>query len=152
MELNQIYFSNLESLQSFINHQKKGFILVSYQNLDDYKGMVLGITILFDISKNEYQLDLQWICFGLDLFGENLMENYLYQFESLENLLMYLANHYKIQVEHIPKQYKIDEQNFPNPIKNSAEKSQFEISWNQFQEDFKRGIFLDQSLNLIYSS
>ena len=59
MELNQIYFSNLESLQSFINHQKKGFSLVSYQNLDDYKGMVLGITLIYDTSKNEYQLDLQ---------------------------------------------------------------------------------------------
>ncbi len=81
-----------------------------------------------------------------------MVENYVYQFESLENLLDYLVNQYNIAVEQIPKQYKIDEQNFPNPIKNSAEKSQFEIAWNQFQEDFKRGVFLDQSLNLIYSS
>ena len=152
MEQKQMYFSNLESIQTFINQQKKGFILVSYQNLDDYKGMVLGITLIYDTSKNEYQLDLQQISFGLDLFGENLVENYVYQFESLENLLDYLVNQYNIAVEQIPKQYKIDEQNFPNPIKNSAEKSQFEIAWNQFQEDFKRGVFLDQSLNLIYSS
>lgn len=54
-----MYFSNLESIQTFINQQKKGFILVSYQNLDDYKGMVLGITLIYDTSKNEYQLDLQ---------------------------------------------------------------------------------------------
>ncbi len=59
MEQKQMYFSNLESIQTFINQQKKGFILVSYQNLDDYKGMVLGITLIYDTSKNEYQLDLQ---------------------------------------------------------------------------------------------
>lgn len=152
MKLKQIYFSNLESLKSFIHHQKKGFILVSYESLETYKGMVLGITLLFDTSKNDYQLDLQWISFGLDLFGENLLENYVYQFDSLEILLNYLALTYKIKVEHIPIQYKIDEHNFPNPIKNSTEKPEFEKAWNQFQDDFKNGIFLDSSLQLVYSS
>ncbi|MDW7694565.1 hypothetical protein R9C00_07420 [Flammeovirgaceae bacterium SG7u.111] len=47
--------------------------------------------------------------------------------------------------------YKIDQRLFPGPIKNSAEKPEFEAAWQKFQDDFKK-VLLDEALVLIFSS
>jgi hypothetical protein len=152
LDPNLSFFTTIESLKTFIQLNKKGFVLIDYRTVQEYEGIVLCITFLFNQSKKEYHLDLQWISFGLDLFGEHFLENYVYQFTTLEKLLEYLNETYKIQVYEIPIHYQFDEDKFPNPIKNSTDKPKFEKSWAQFQEDFKERKFLDQSLNLVYST
>jgi len=67
------YFTNFEELFDFIQGKKVGNILIGYQNIAEYPGMVLGKSIIFDIEKQKYELDLEWISFGLDLYGENLL-------------------------------------------------------------------------------
>lgn len=145
-------FRNFEALNEFIQNKKKGSILIGYRNIPSYAGMVLGIGMIFDTNKFKYELDLEWISFGLDLFGENLLENYLYKFMNLEELLEYLKANYDILVTDIPLKYKIDQSLFPNPIKDLDQKPIYEAAWEKFQDDFKRGIFLDDSLQLVFSS
>lgn len=146
------YFKDIDALNNFIQLKKEGCILIGYQNMADYPGMVVGIGIIFGTSTAKYVLDLQWISFGLDLYGENLLENYSYGFETLESLLQYLQKKYGIHLSHIPIAYKIEDALFPNPIKDADKKSAFEKAWNQFQSDFKSGKFLDPQLKLLYSS
>lgn len=97
-------------------------------------------------------MNLEWISFGLDLYAENLMESYLYKFDSLRSLISYLESNYNINETQIPKSYKIDNDQFPNPIKNSDKEVDFKVSWNKFQEDFKNGLFLDKTLSLVHAS
>ena len=148
----QSHFTDFEALNTYIQNKATGHILVAYRNCENYDGMVLGIGITFDTRKPQYELDLQWISFGLDLYGENLLENYLYQFESLEKLLTYLQGKYAIEVTDIPMRYQIDQSQYPNPIKDAAKKPAFETAWKRFQHDFKSGTFLDTSLKLVYST
>ncbi len=148
----QSNFTDFKALNTYIQKKEKGSILITYRNCKHYEGVVLGIAVIFDTRQAKYELDLQWISFGLDLFGENLLENYLYQFESLEKLLAYLLAKYGIKVTDIPVNYKIDPSKFPDPIKNEEKKPIFETAWQQFQKDFKSGTFLDTSLKLIYDS
>ena len=113
--------------------------------------MVLCIMIRFDTSKASYQLDLQWECLGLDLFGDALWESYIYEFGDLNKLLDYLLKNYDIRVSDIPVQYKFNASQFPNPIYYEHKKSVFEEAWKRFEEDFKKGVFLDPSLKLVFS-
>ena len=152
MENLQRNFKDFAELSFFIQKKGVGNILIGYRNLPDYAGMVLGMGIIFDIQKQKFELDLEWISFGLDLYGENLLENYLYKFNSLEELVAYLQSAYQISVADIPVNYKIDQSLFPNPIKDSAQKPMFESAWEKFQDDFRKGMFLDDSLQLVFSS
>ncbi len=145
-------FTDIKTLENHIEGNKKGSILVSYQNCEDYEGMVLGIMIVFDIEENKYELDLQWASFGLDFYGDTLQESYVYQFKNLEELLDYLLLKYKIKITDIPIKYSFNPVLFPNPIKDKTRKPLFETIWEKFQEDFKNDLFLDDSLGLVYSS
>ena len=145
-------FSSIENLNDYIQEKKKGHILIGYDNMPDYAGMVLGKGIIFDIRKSKYELDLEWISFGLDLFAENLLENYLYKFDSLIELLEYLKLKHDTKVTDIPIKYKIDQSLFPNPQKDADQKPLFEEAWSKFQTDFKNEAFLDTSLELVFSS
>lgn len=145
-------FKTFAELEAYFKKKEKGFLTIGQTNMRTYAGMVFDMAIIFDIKKEKYDLDLQWISFGLDLYGENLLENYLYRFKNLALLVQYLDNQYDIKVTDIPTNYQFDDDNFPNPIKNEAEKPIFEAAWLRFQEDFKNGFFLDDSLELIYSS
>lgn len=145
-------FSGLEELNQFVQQKEVGHFTLPYQNCEGYPGMVMGKGIIFNVPKGKYELDLEWISFGLDLYGENLLENYLYQFESLQALLQYLEAKYHILPQHISTTFKGDYSQFPNPIKNEDQKPEFEAAWKRFQDDFKRGIFLDDSLKLVYST
>ena len=113
--------------------------------------MVLCIMIRFDIQKTSYQLDLQWECLGIDLFGDALWESYIYEFADLDKLLDYLLKNYDISVTDIPVQYKFDDSQFPNPIYYEHKKPEFEEAWKRFEEDFKKGVFLDPSLKLVFA-
>lgn len=145
-------FTSIEGLESHIQDKKVGNILVGYRNVSDYAGMVLGIGIIFDTHKTNYELDLEWISFGLDLYGENLIENYLYKFEDLQTLVDYVHKNYGISVTDIPKQYNIDQSKFPNPLKDADQKPRYEKAWQKFQDDFKNDEFLDNSLHLVFST
>ena len=145
-------FLSLQDLQLFMKEKQSGHILIGYRNIAEYTGMVFGMGITFDTAKSRYELDLQWISFGLDLYGENLLENYLYQFSDLPSLLAYLNAQYEMAVTDIPTKYRTDPNAFPNPIDNAKEKPAFEEAWTRFQADFRKGKFLDQSLKLVYRS
>ena len=91
-------------------------------------------------------------CLGLDLFGDALWDSYIYEFYDLDKLLDYLPENYDIRVTDIPVQYKFDDSQFPNPIYSEHKKTEFEAAWKRFEEDFKKGVFLDPSLKLVYDS
>lgn len=146
------HFSSPEDLLSFIQEKQQGHILIRYELVPAYAGMVLGIGIIFDTSQAKYQLDLEWISFGLDLYAENLLENYTYAFNSLEDLLGYLERRYHVAVTDIPKNYKLNPDQFPNPIKDADQKEVFEKAWEKFQQDFRKDEFLDTSLHLVHTS
>ena len=145
-------FKDFDEINNFIQKKEVGHILIGYRNMSDYAGMVLGIGIIFNIAESKYELDLEWICFGLDLYGENLLENYSYKFSSLPELLKYLHLTYGITITDIPLSYKINQNLFPNPIKDADQKTLYQTTWQKFQNDFKKGIFLDKSLELVFSS
>ncbi len=148
----KINFADLDALAKHILDEEKGHILVDYRLLPGYEGIVLGIGIIFDIKKDNYELDLEWISFGLDLYGENLLEGYSYKFETLETLVAYLQAVYDINVADIPIKYHVDGANFPNPLKDEAQKPVFEEAWKRFRKDFKEKKFLDSSLQLVYTT
>ncbi|RZK37138.1 MAG: GNAT family N-acetyltransferase [Pedobacter sp.] len=150
--LGKICYADFNQLNNFIRDKKNGSILIDYRLLPDYEGMTLNLGIIFDVAMEKYQLDLQWISFGLDLYGENLLLGYTYQFDYLKSLLDYLAITYNINVPDIPIKYKIDSEKFPNPIKDKDMKPAFEESWARFKKDFAVGKFLDPSLNLVYTT
>ena len=145
----QIYFSDLSDLETHIHSHQKGFILVTYRPMEGYPGMALAMMIVFDVNNQSYQLDLEYICLGLDLYGDTLMENYVYQFSDMDDLLAYLKKKYQIDVSDIPVNYTFDQEAFPNPIKNPDQKPMFEAVWQQFQRDFENELFLDKSLNRV---
>jgi hypothetical protein len=148
----QNYFTDSHSIMAHIQSKAKGGIVVAYRNCKDYEGMVLGIMIIFDTSQAKYQLDLQWMSFGLDFYGDTLQETYLYQFENLEKVFDYLLANYDIKLTDIPVNYSYDNSQYPDPIKDEAKRPDFEVAWKRFQEDFKTGAFLDSSLKLVFSS
>lgn len=145
-------FSDYEAFHLHLQEKIKDNLLIAYRNCDQYEGMVLGIMIVFDIQKPVYQLDLQWMSFGLDPYGDTLQESYVYQFERLEALLEYLELTYEIKVEDIPVQYQFDPNQHPDPIKDKAHKSVFEAAWKRFQDDFNDRVFLDAALELVYDT
>ncbi len=146
------HFVDIHELTEFMLDKRKGSIPVAYQLLPDYAGMVLYIGIIFDLKKHQYLLSLEWMALGLDAYGDTLQESYSYQFDRLELLIEYLQLKYAIAVTEIPMKFEFDDHQFPNPIKDEAQKSLFEAAWSQFQKDFKEGLFLDQSLVLVYNS
>lgn len=110
------------------------------------------IGIAFDFKKAKYELNLEWISFGLDFYGDTLQEGYLYKFDTLELLIQYLQAMYQIALTDIPVEFNFDMSQFPNPIKDATQKPVFEAAWQQFQKDFKAGLFLDRSLHLVHST
>ena len=145
-------FAGLNALAKHILDEETGHIMVDHRLLPGYEGMVLGIGIIFDIKKDNYELDLEWISFGLDLYGENLLEGYSYKFEALEILVAYLQSVYDINVTDIPIKYQVDAAKFPNPLKDEAQKPVFEEAWKRFRKDFKEKMLLDDSLQLVYTT
>ncbi len=145
-------FASIESLKAQIEMTQKSFLLLPHRNLSHYEGMVLSITLVYDLPQKNFDLDLQWICFGLDLFGENLLENYTYRFSNLEGLLHYLDLVFQIPVGEIPLQYSICSEQFPDPIRDAANAQIFRENWERFEQDFRTGLFLDPSQELVYSS
>jgi hypothetical protein len=143
---------SFDSLLSHFHKKGRGAIVITHQNVEEYPGMVLYLGLHFDIDQQEYDLDIEWISFGLDAFGENLLEGYLYRFDSLEKLLAYLQEKYNIAVTDIPLNYCIDQSKFPNPFTNADQKSEFEAAWKKFQADFATKMFLDRSQRLIHST
>ena len=152
MEKSIHYFSNIDNFKKHIFNNKNGAISIKHQNLENYKGVVFYIGIHFNFQKKEYQLNLEWICFGLDLFGDNLVESYVYQYKNIENLLNYIYKKHQIKITDIPTNYRFNDSLFPNPIKNIDQKNAFEMEWKKFENDFKKGIFLDTSQKLVYIS
>ncbi|MES2332709.1 MAG: hypothetical protein V4539_24085 [Bacteroidota bacterium] len=146
------YFKDFSELAAYIQSTEKKHITITHQAIPDYAGMVFSLAIIFDAEKKKYELDMEWISFGLDLYAENLLEGYLYKFKSLEELTGYLYSKYQIRVSDIPANYKIEHEKFPDPIKDKEQKTDFEEGWQRFQRDFKEGIFLDASLELVYST
>jgi hypothetical protein len=144
------YFDTI-TLKAFIEEKVNGFNVITNRNVDGYEGMVLCIMIRFDTLKSSYQLDLQWECLGLDLFGDALWESYIYEFDSVDKLLDYLLKNYDIRANDIPLHYKFDSSQFPNPIYYEHKKPEFEAAWKRFEEDFKKGVFLDPSLKLVFA-
>ena len=149
-DLQSEYFDT-ETLKAYITENGKGYKVITHRNVKDYEGMVLCIGIRFDIPKASYQLDLEWACLGLDLFGDALWESYIYEFGDLDKLLDYLLEKYDIRVTDIPIQYKFDDSQFPNPIYYEHKKMEFEAAWKRFEEDFKKGVFLDPSLEVVFA-
>lgn len=152
MKTDNSNFTSLDKLISFIKSTKDGSLSIIHQNLENYEGMVFYIGIRFNVAKNDYQLNLEWMCLGLDLFGDNLVESYVYQFNKLELLLEYLDKKYQIKITDIKTNYMFDDALFPNPIKNKDKENLYKNKWEQFQNDFKSGNFLDSTLQLVYSS
>jgi hypothetical protein len=145
-------FSNFEELNEHIQHKKKGSFVITYLNCKKYAGMALAIMIVYDVEQSKFELDLQWMSLGLDLYGDTLQESYLYEFENLKELLVYLQMKYNIKVTDIPVKFEFDASQFPDPIHNEDKKPIFETAWKQFRQDFKNNTFLDSSLKLIYDS
>ena len=98
-------FSDVEALNVHVQTAAKGAMLITHENCADYPGMVLSIMIVFDVSASTFQLDLQWMSFGLDPYGDTLQESYVYEFDSLEALLSYLLKTYAIAATDIPIRY-----------------------------------------------
>lgn len=142
-------FSSLEELK-FALTQKP--VLVFYQNLNDYPGMVLALSIYFKQKESYYGIDLRWQCLGLDLYGDSLEESYEYAFQNLEDLLNYLEEEYKIKLKQIPLNYSFDSAMFPSPLKEEQNKEKYETAWKNFQQNFNKGKFLDLKQKLVYSS
>lgn len=142
-------FNSLEEL-NFALTQKP--VLVFYQNLHGYPGMVLALSIYFKQKENYYGIDLRWQCLGLDLYGDSLEESYEYAFENIEALLTYLEEEYQITLDKIPLNYSFDNALFPSPLKEEQNKEKYETAWKNFQQNFNRGKFLDLKQKLVYSS
>lgn len=143
---------SLSSLKDHIASKKKTNLIVAYQNLEGYEGMVLCIMLVIDIDVNKYNLDLQWMSFGLDPYGDTLQESCIYEFTSLESILDYLEKQYQINVTDIQIPFKFNPKDFPNTIDFPEKKPEYQEAWKQFQLDFRKGVFLNQSLKLIEST
>ncbi len=147
-----LYFSSIEEIEKHLKAQDGGNILVEYRNVNDYPGMVLAMMITYIPTHSTYGLDLQWMSLGLDLYGDTLQESYLYAFHQLADVIAYLEKTYGIKATDIPLKYQFDKEKFPDPIKDFLSKPEFEAAWEQFQQDFRQGLFLDRSLSVIYDS
>lgn len=143
------YFSSFDALDSYTKEKKKGELILTYRNSENYEGMVLAIMIIFDTDKSQYRLDLQWMSLGLDFYGDTLQESYVYQFNNLAEMMAYILATYQIHVTTIPIKYQFDYTKHPSPIIDEDKKSLYKKAWEQFQQDFKAGLFLDKSLMLI---
>ena len=145
-------FQHIDSLKNHIEHNQNGAIMISYSNVEDYPGMVRAISIVFDTSKNNIKLSIEWMSLGLDLYGDTLQECYIYQFHHIESLLSYLEKKFQIRLHDIPIQFQFDQNLFPSPLKDEDNKPLYEAAWERFQDDFKAAKFYDKNLELSYSS
>ncbi|MCB0738544.1 MAG: hypothetical protein KDC92_13590 [Bacteroidetes bacterium] len=151
-EQNPQTFTTLKQLEQRFKTQKGTTQLVGYFPVEKYQSMFLAIMLNCDFEKQQYLLDLEWMCLGLDAYGDTLQESYVYQFESFDALLAYLASTYKIQVTDIPIKYNSANANHPNPWSNMAQKAEFEKEWEQFQQEFTAGKYLDKGQKVTYTS
>jgi hypothetical protein len=146
------HFADLKELTDFVNKEKDGHIVVTHRNVEGYPGMVLYIGFVFNIYKPKYELNFEWMSLGLDLYGDTLQESYMYKFPTLKELVTYLQLKYNIQIKDIPVKYEFALSHFPNPINDANQRPVFEEAWQRFQKDFEKGMFLDNTLELVYSS
>jgi hypothetical protein len=149
--MNPSHFIDAASILAHSQEKKKGHLLITYQQCEGYPGMVLGIVMRFDTLVSLYELDLEWMSFGLDFYGDTLQESYVYCFPNLEGMIGYLESKYSIRPSDIPKEFRINPHQYPNPL-DGKDPAEYEAGWQQFQQDFQKGLFLDPSLSLSYSS
>jgi hypothetical protein len=145
-------FQNIEALKAFTEETGRGAKAVTYRNMPDYPGMVFYIGLHFDVPKKKYELNLEWMSLGLDFYGDTLQESYMYSFGNLDQLLAYLQSKYDIAVTDIAVRFEFDPGQYPSLLKDEHRKPEYEAAWQKFREDFKRGLFLDGSQNLVYAS
>lgn len=152
MKEQAIHLEDLESLKTYLQDKKKTSIMIGYRHCEGYPGMVLGLMIVLDQKEGSYDLDLQWMSFGLDVYGDTLQESYVYRFDDLGQLMAYLQSTYGIQISDIRIPFHVDQAQFPSPLTHADQKAVFESAWERFQIDFRNGEFLDPDLNLVYNS
>jgi hypothetical protein len=143
-------FASFEELKKHID--ERGYVVVGYWNVPEYDGMVLFIDIRKEKNASTYVLNLEWQCLGLDFYGDTLQESYMYRFENLFKLMPYLFSKFGIALTHVPVKFSFDHTQYPNVLRNEDKKTEYEAAWARFQKDFKAGMFLDNSLELIWYS
>jgi hypothetical protein len=145
------YYTSIDALEAFIQQQQKSHVVVGYYPMPEYAGMALYIGFVFDTQASKFDLNLERMSVGLDLYGDTLQGSYLYRFNNLEALVQYIHSNFGIDVTDIPIKYQYPSNQFPDPLHNEAEKHVFEAAWERFKIDFRKGIFLDSSLKLIHT-
>ncbi|MCB9233336.1 MAG: hypothetical protein H6581_16885 [Bacteroidia bacterium] len=146
------YFRDLDDLRQHLQPKGRNAILLGYENQEDYPGMALASMLVIDLEKAIFQLDLQWMSLGLDLYGDTLQESYVYEFGDLESLLNFLDDRFAMEVTDIPRKYQFQSKDFPNPLDHAHQKDEFQAAWDRFREDFRSGKFLDPALRLAFDS
>lgn len=149
MEAAGTYFKDFDALDVYLVKEQQGALAIDDRPLEGYAGMGLRILLRFDLPAHTYHLDLEWASFGLDVYVDTLVENYVYAFDTLKELTDYLHAKYQVSVDRIPIHHTIPEGLFPNPIYNGDQKDIFTGAWNRFEQEFRTGIFLDKNLRLI---
>lgn len=145
-------YDNAEAIEAYIKEQQQGAIMIGYELMPGYPGMAFSKAILFNLPLGRLNLDLQWISFGLDPYGENLLENYTYNFNDTHALLQYLQNRYGILPADIPVKYTFNDEGLPSYFKEKEKQPLYREGWEQFKLDFHNGNFLDPTQELVFST
>lgn len=149
-EMEQSYFVDFKEFNAHLKEKASGTFVIAHRNVADYAGMVLCLFIRFDCSKSIYDLNLEWMCLGLDFYGDTLVESYEYRFEDLRKLLAYIEQHYGIHVTHLERKHEFKHEDFPNRLRNEELRPLYHENWERFQRDYELGKFLDRSMHVVY--
>ena len=145
------HFQNLSTLSTTLKTEKH-HLVITYLNMPEYDGMALYLGLHYIPKTEKFQLHLEYMCLGLDVYGDTLQESYIYEFNDLQAVLTYLEKKYTIKLTDIPIKFDFDSDKFPSPIYHGHLADIFREAWERFLVDFRNNKFLDSELSLIYNS
>ena len=140
-------FKNIEELKYKINQIEVSYIQLYDRIMVNYPGMIERYELESENYGRNISLAQIFECRGLDWSGHAIYKELKYKFNSIEEIIHYLMKRYNITIQDMDGNFP---ENMPSQIESTPEEEKiYQKNWDKFVSDFKNGIFIEKSLNIL---
>lgn len=139
----------VEVLRSALRQQGPKGVLVGVLPVQEYAGMVIFMQLYHRPEQDRFELNQDWISYGLDYKGSDWELGYLYAFPTLEVVLEYLERQFGLGPEDLP--VEVPDTDLPNAYRDEVRRPEFMAAWDRFHADFSAGKLREPGVEVLYS-